>query len=283
MPLPDKPEFKAPTSLGELLAPIENILGGLRSGETWAVYSRVSVFDPRNPGYSMETQPDHAEDYARSHGAQNILTYADPDCTGKNSKRQGLQEMLRDIKAGKVDVVVIHRLDRLYRNLESLLEFTHLLKKYKVKLVSVTEQIDTTTWWGRLVLAVLGHMAESYLHQTSGNTRTGLDARRRNGLHLGHLPLGYCNGLCTTCTDANGQGYCPLFGGPDRPESQRGKLAVPHPIDQYVIPLIFDLYLQGFSHREIAAYLNTTQIPLPDGSQVRFRPRKTLESTHESA
>ncbi len=283
MSLLDKFEFKAPASLGELLTPIENILSGMRTGETWAVYSRVSVFDLRYPGYSMETQPDFAEEYARRHGAQNILTYADPDRTGKNSKRKGLQDMIRDIKAGKVDVIVIHRLDRLYRNLESLLEFTRLLKKHKVKLVSVTEQIDTTTWWGRLVLAVLGHMAESYLHQTSGNTRTGLDARRRNGLHLGHLPLGYCNGLCSTCTDVNGEGYCPLFGGPDRPESQRGKMAVYHPIDQYVIPLIFDLYLQGFSHREIAAYLNTTQIPLPDGSQVRFRPRKTLENVLENA
>ena len=283
MPLPDKPEFKAPTSLGELLAPIENILSGLRSGETWAVYSRVSVFDPRNPGYSMETQPDHAEDYARSHGAQNILTYADPDCTGKNSKRQGLQEMIRDIKAGKVDVVIIHRLDRLYRNLESLLAFTRLLKKYDVKLVSVTEQIDTTSWWGRLALAVLGHMAESYLHQTSNNTRSGLDTRRRNGLHLGHLPLGYCNGLCSTCTDVNGPGYCPNFGGPDRPESQRGRLAVPHPVDRHVIPLIFDLYRQGFSYREIAIYLNSHQAELPDGRPVRFQPRKKGEKNHAPA
>ncbi len=282
MNAPNDPTFKAPGNLEELLAPLGSNFG-TRRGLTWAVYSRISRIDPHHPGYSMESQPDHAEGYARSHGAETILSYADPDRTGKNSKREGLQAMIRDIKAGRVDVVVIHRLDRLYRNLESLLAFTRLLKKYNVKLVSVTEQIDTTSWWGRLALAVLGHMAESYLHQTSSNTRTGLNTRRRAGLHLGHLPTGYCNGLCSTCTDPNGAGYCPGYGGPDRPESQRGRLAVPHPVDRHVIPLIFELYLQGLSCREIAAHLNNHLAQLPDGSQVRFRPRRKGDKGHEEA
>ena len=280
MTTPTDPTFKAPGNLEELLAPLGPNFG-TRSGQTWAVYSRVSVFDPHKPGYSMDSQPDQAEAYAHSHGAENIISYADPDRTGKNSKRDGLQNMIRDIKAGRVDVVVIHRLDRLYRNLESLLAFTRLLKKYNVKLVSVTEQIDTTSWWGRLALAVLGHMAESYLHQTSSNTRTGLNTRRRAGLHLGHIPIGYCNGLCSTCADANGDGYCPHFGGPDRPESQRGRLAVPHPVDRHVIPLIFELYLKGLSFREIASHLNNHLVQLPDGTQVHFRPRKKGGQGHE--
>lgn len=275
-------DFKAPTSLDELLAPLGHNFG-LRTGQTWAVYSRVSVLDPRHPGYSMETQPDHAQEYARSHGAETIINYADPDCTGRNSNRKGLQEMIHDIKAEKVDVVVVHRLDRLYRNLESLLAFTRLLKKHNIKLVSVTEQIDTTSWWGRLALAVLGHMAESYLHQTSSNTRNGLNTRRRNGLHLGRLPLGYCNGLCSTCTDLNGKDYCPQFGGPDRPESQRGRIAVPHPVDRYAISLIYGMYKQGFSYREIAVHLNTHLACLPDGTSMSFRPRAIPELTHEKA
>ena len=274
--------FKAPGSMDELLASIEGVLSRVRGGETWATYSRVSQVDPQKTAYSMETQPENTAEYARAHGAVEVVSYADPDQTGKNSRRKGLQAMVRDIEAGKIDVVVVHRLDRLYRNLSSLLEFIQKLKLYGVRLVSVTEQIDTETWWGRLVLAVLGSLAEAYLHQISTTTRDALDARRRKGFHLGPISLGYCNGLCSTCADVNGAGYCPLHGGLDRPESQRGHLAVPHPVDQHVIPLIFQLYQQNFSFREIAIYLNNTSFKLPDGTDVRFRPRgKAGEKSNE--
>jgi DNA invertase Pin-like site-specific DNA recombinase len=271
--------FRAPSDVNELLSSADETLSTLRADSAWAVYSRVSVLDPENPGYSLDTQPDQSETYARARGAKNILFYSDPDRSGKNSKREGLQQMYTDIKAGKVDAVVVHRIDRLYRNLESLLKFIRILRKYRVSLFSVTEDIDATSIWGRLTLAVLGHMAEAFLHQTSHNTRTGLEKRGQKGLHLGRLPLGYCNGLCSTCGDTHGQGYCPLFGGPDRLESQRGRLAVPHPVDRHVIPLIFDLYLRGHSFREIAVHLNTHQIALAEVGPILFRPRNQREST----
>src|SRR5512136_27742 len=101
--------------------------------------------------------------------------------------------------------------------------------------------------------------------QVSDRTREGLAVRRSIGLHLGRLPLGYCNGLCSTCNDVNGRGYCPLHGGPDRAESQRGRVAVPHPVDRHAISLIKDLYLAGESFREIAIFLNNNTVRLPDG------------------
>jgi DNA invertase Pin-like site-specific DNA recombinase len=264
---------KIPTDVNELLLSVDENLATLREDSTWAVYSRVSVFDPKNPGYSLDTQPDQAEAFARANGAKNIIFYSDPARSGRNSKREGLQKMYADIKSGKIDAIVVHRIDRLYRNLESLLKFIRLLRKYRVNLFSVTENIDATSIWGRLTLAVLGHMAEAFLHQVSDITRVGLNKRGEKGLHLGRIPLGYCNGLCSTCTDAHGKGYCPLFGGPDRLESQRGRLAVPHPVDRHVIPLIFEMYLQGYSFREIAVHLNTHRIGLPDGSLFQFHPR----------
>lgn len=269
----DKKTRKISPNVSQLLASVDETLANLREDSTWAVYSRVSVYDPNNPGYSLDTQPDQAESYARARGAKNILFYSDPDRSGRNSKRDGLQQMYKDIQAGKIDAVVVHRIDRLYRNLESLLKFIRLIRKYRVNLFSVTEDIDATSIWGRLTLAVLGHMSEAFLHQTSQNTRTGLGRRGEKGLHLGRIPLGYCNGLCSTCTDAHGEGYCPLFGKPDRSESERGRLAVPHPVDRHIIPLIFELYLQGYSFREIAVHLNTHKIGLPDGSLFQFHPR----------
>ena len=268
--------FKPPASWEELTMSVAKAISKVMRSDTWAAYSRVSQVNPREVSYSMETQPEHTEQYARTNGAKEVLSYADPDQTGKNSRRPGFQAMIRDINAGKVDVVVVHRLDRLYRNMASLLKFIQLLKLRGVRLVSVTEKLDTEKWWGQIVIAVLGCLAEAYLHQTSTNTRTALHARRQKGLNLGRIPLGYCNGLCSTCTDINGAGYCPLYGGSDRPESKRGRIAVPHPVDQQVIPLIFQLYQQNFSFREISVYLNHTSFKLPDGTPFHFRPRRRL-------
>ena len=275
-------ESKQPFSREEIIKTVTEEISKMRKGGVYATYSRLSHFDENAQGYSIEIQPDRSEEFARSENASEIWAYSDPGRSGKNSKRPGLQRMIRDIKAGRIDVVVFHRVDRVFRNLKSLLEFVDLLKKHNVRLVSVTEQIDTDTWWGRLVLAVLGSLAEAYLWQTSANITEALGKRRAKGNYLGRIPLGYCNGLCTTCNDENGKGYCPLFGGNDRPESKRGSIAVPHPVDRHVIPLIYDLYAENMSFREIAAFLNKSVVTLPDGSQVLFRPRGPRQHNHET-
>ena len=277
-------ESKFPFSRAEIIKTVTEETSKMRTGGVYATYSRLSRFDENDPGYSVEIQPDRSEEFARSENASEIWVYADPGWSGKNSKRPELQRMIRDIKAGRIDVVVFHRVDRVFRNLKSLLEFVELLQKYNVRLVSVTEKIDTDKWWGRLVLAVLGSLAEGYLWQTSANITEALGKRRSKGNHLGRIPLGYCNGLCRTCTDENGKGYCPLYGGNDRPESMRGSIAVPHPIDRYVIPLIHELYVViKMSFREIADYLNHNFITLPDGSQVLFRPRGSRQNKPKSS
>jgi DNA invertase Pin-like site-specific DNA recombinase len=265
-----------PNSPEELERFVSKTLGGMQvldEKERTAIYSRVSSIDQRARTYSMEYQPDRSQEYAQSKNWKIVGFYEDPDRTGRNSRRPGLQAMIRDIKAGKINVVCVHRLDRLYRNLESLLKFIRLCKRYKVRLVSVTEQIDTDTWWGRLVLYVLGALAEMYIHQTSERTREVLGDRNRRGLANGRIPLGYCNGLCSACTDPNGPGYCPLVGRPDRLESQRGRIPTPHPIDQHVIPLIASLYKNGMSYREISQYLNEHDFQLPDGTTRHFHPK----------
>ncbi|MBI5964039.1 MAG: recombinase family protein [Chloroflexi bacterium] len=242
--------------------------------ETWAIYSRLSREETQGYSYSLEIQPDRAEAYARDKGASQIKIYSDPYQTGRNSRRKDLQKLIADIKARRIKAVVVHRLDRLYRNLESQLEFVRLCKKHNVQFVSVTEQIDPETWWGRLVLYVLGAMAEMYVRQTSERTREAKSERIRRGLHNGNIPLGYCNGLCSTCNDSHGPDYCPRAGSIDYPESQRGRIPVIHPIDRHAITLVANLYLQQWSYREIASHLNRNTFTLPDGLVVKFRPRR---------
>lgn len=267
MPGNDQKRWLLPSSPQELDLFVNQILQNLSHGvdeERAVIYSRVSVVDPKAPGHSMEYQPDQAESYALSKGWKIVASYSDPDRTGRNSRRIGLQTVIRDVREGKVTIIVVHRLDRLYRNLESLLSFMRFLEEHNVRLVSVTEQIDTDTWWGRLVFYVLGALAEMYVWQTSVRVREIKSEIVRKGLH---------NGLCSTCVDLNGPDYCPLAGKPDRPESRRGRIPVPHPIDRYAVQLIHSLYCQGFSYMDIANYLNTHLFRLPDGSSVKFRTR----------
>lgn len=270
-----------PTTLEELNLYISREYGYLDEishNSTWAIYSRVSRIDPKFHGYSLEIQPDRAEEYARSHGAKKIELYSDPNRTGRNSRRKELQRLIHDVKAGRIHVVVVHRLDRLYRNLESVLRFVRFLKHHKVGLISVTEQIDTSTLYGLQMLVMLGMMAETYVHQTSERTREAKAHRARSGLPNGYLPFGYCNGLCSTCTDHHGENICPLVGGEDQPESLRGRVAVPHPVTRYAIPWIFELFQKGHSYREIAEWLNSHDFTLPNGRSIRYQTKAKTRS-----
>ena len=233
-----------------------------------AIYTRKSRLMPGQQDYSMEFQADDAEVYAQRQGWIIHDTYADPHKTGRNSKRQELKRLKQDIRAGIVDVVVIHRIDRLYRNLTGLLAFIQLLIEHDVRLVSVTEQIDTSTPWGMLVLQVLGALAEMLVRQTSERVRRMKEARAQKGLLNGRLPLGYCKGNCSACRHPNGEGYCPNFGKHDLDD---GRVPIQHPIDHYAIQLIHHLYAQEMGCKEIADYLNSHSFDLPGGETVRFR------------
>lgn len=97
---------------------IQQIAQG-KKADTWAVYTRLSREGTQGYSYSLEIQPDRAEAYAREKGASDIRLYSDPYKSGRNSRRKELQKLIADIKARRVKTVVVHRLDRLYRNLES--------------------------------------------------------------------------------------------------------------------------------------------------------------------
>ena len=240
-----------------------------------AVYARVSREPQTGFTYSVEIQEEQAEDYALKHYGDDITTYKDPFLSGKNSKRKELQRLKRDIKSGKIDVLIVSRLDRLYRNLESLLKFVRLLQTHKVEFISVAEEINTTSWWGRLVFIILGALAEVYVWQASEKTREAKKKRVDKGLQNGRIPIGYCNGMCKYCNDPNGPGYCPRVGDDDRLESKRGLIAVPHPIDRHLVVWVTYQYSKGKSYREIANFLNTHTFTLENGREVTFRTKGT--------
>lgn len=238
------------------------------------IYIRKSRMVKDEEAYSPIMQEKACREFAAKEGIQIVATIKDLDRSGRNSDREGFQRLMKMIRTGDVDYVIVQYLDREFRNGISFIQFYDFIQKYGVQFLSVNENLDTRTFTGRFMLFVLAVAAELPVWTASERVRKAKQERRQKGLHNGGYRLGYCNGLCSTCTDPNGKDYCPLYGKPDRPESQRGRIQVPHPIEQHAIRLISHLYNTGMSTREIATFLNLNHFLLPDNDlKVKFRTK----------
>ena len=197
-----------------------------------AGYRRVSMREQVD-GFSLDAQENSITKYAREQGWKLINIYQDAGISAKKgSHRPAFENLLADAKLKKFDVVIVDKVDRFYRHLGGLLTTLDQLNGYGVSFVSVQERIDFTSPWGKLMLSVLGTLAEIYLDNLRQEVRKGKLQRARQGLWLGGTPFGYCNGLCSKCTDPNGQGYCPDFGQPDK---RNGRALVLHPVESKVV------------------------------------------------
>ena len=236
-----------------------------------AGYTRVSMSEQAEEGFSLESQERIIRQFVRDRNWDLRRVYTDAGISGTRSDRPALKQLLRDAEQGDFEVVVVHSIDRFYRNLRGLLSTLERLNRHGVALVSITENLDFTTPWGKLALAVLGTLAEIYIDRLRADTRRGKQQRARNGLWNGSPPLGYCRGNCSTCDVPNGPGYCPDAGGPDR-SKDRG--LIPHPIESVAVRLAFEWYATGrYSDGQIAGKLNAHLHVLPDGSTVPLRSK----------
>ena len=151
-----------------------------------AVYTRKSTEEGLNQEFnSLDAQRESAEAYIASQRAEGWLClperFDDGGCTGANLDRPALQRLLAAIAAGQVDCVVVYKVDRFSR---SLLDFARLMEtfeKHQVAFVSVTQQFNTATSMGRLILNVLLSFAQFERELISERTRDKIAATRRKG------------------------------------------------------------------------------------------------------
>jgi DNA invertase Pin-like site-specific DNA recombinase len=118
--------------------------------------------------------------------------YDDGGYSGGNTDRPGLQRLLDDVQAERIDVMVVYKVDRLTRSLADFAKLIELFDKHNVSFVSVTQQFNTTTSMGRLTLNVLLSFAQFEREVTSERIRDKIAASKRKGLWVGGMaPLGY--------------------------------------------------------------------------------------------
>src|SRR5436853_1194167 len=162
-----------------------------------AIYTRVSTDQGLDQDFnSLDAQYDASQAYIRSqaHADWTLLRakYDDGGFSGGNTDRPALQRLLDDVQAGKVDVIVVYKVDRLTRSLADFAKLVELFDQRNVSFVSVTQQFNTTTSMGRLTLNVLLSFAQFEREVTSERIRDKIAASKRKGLWVGGMaPLGY--------------------------------------------------------------------------------------------
>src|SRR6516162_1579394 len=162
-----------------------------------ALYTRKSTEEGLEQEFnSLDAQREACESFVASqrHEGWTCLPdrYDDGGFTGGNMDRPALRQLLADIGAGKVDAVVVYKVDRLSRSLLDFARMMETFEKRNVSFVSVTQQFNTATSMGRLVLNVLLSFAQFEREIISERTRDKIAATRRKGKWAGGHPiLGY--------------------------------------------------------------------------------------------
>jgi site-specific DNA recombinase len=162
-----------------------------------AIYTRVSTeYGLEQDFNSLDAQYDASQAYIRSqaHAGWTLLRgkYDDGGFSGGNTERPALQRLLADVAAGKIDIIVVYKVDRLTRSLADFAKLVELFDQHNVSFVSVTQQFNTTTSMGRLTLNVLLSFAQFEREVTSERIRDKISASKRKGLWVGGMvPLGY--------------------------------------------------------------------------------------------
>src|SRR5580698_1609535 len=162
-----------------------------------AIYTRKSTDQGLEQDFnSLDAQYEASQAYIRSqaHAGWTLLRtkYDDGGFSGGDTDRPALQRLLADVQAGKIDVIVVYKVDRLTRSLADFAKLVELFDKHSVSFVSVTQQFNTTTSMGRLTLNVLLSFAQFEREVTSERIRDKISASKRKGLWVGGMvPLGY--------------------------------------------------------------------------------------------
>lgn len=200
-----------------------------------AIYTRKSTAAGLEQDFnSLDAQREACEQYIRSRERDGwrLLpdAFEDGGFTGANINRPGFQRLLTDIEAGKIDVVVVYKVDRLSR---SLLDFAQVMERFNrsgAAFVSVTQNFSTADAMGRLTLNMLMSFAEFEREMIAERTRDKIAASRRKGKWTGgSVPLGY---------------------------QVLDKKLVVDEVEAVVIREVFDIYLEHSSALDAARILN---------------------------
>ena len=148
------------------------------------LYIRVSTHEQALEGYSVGEQTERLEKYADAMGWTIVKTFTDPGYTGADTHRPGLKELIRAVEDGRADKVVVYKLDRLSRSQKDTLYLIEdVFLKNNTDFVSMSENFDTATPFGRAIIGILAVFAQLERETIKERMTMGREARAKNGYY----------------------------------------------------------------------------------------------------
>lgn len=172
-----------------------------------AIYTRKSSEEGLEQDFnSLDAQREACEAYIKSQQHEGWVLvekqYNDGGFSGGTLERPALKKLLTDIETGKIDIVVVYKVDRLTRSLMDFSKIVELFDKQEASFVSITQHFNTTTSMGRLTLNILLSFAQFEREVTGERIRDKMAASKKKGMWMnGTGPLGYINENRTLKTD----------------------------------------------------------------------------------
>jgi len=214
-----------------------------------AVYTRKSTEHGLELEFnSLDAQREACQAYIKSQASQGwqclAQRYDGPAYSGGNLERPALKNLLRDIDAGQIDVVVVYKIDRLTRSLADFAKLVEAFDKKSISFVAVTQQFNTTSSMGRLTLNVLLSFAQFERELSSERVRDKIAASRRKGKWTGGtIPFGYVI---------------------------KNKKLIPHPTELETVNYIFARYLELASVQKLVDDLAAVVMPNSESTRAAF-------------
>ena len=162
-----------------------------------AIYTRKSTTAGLEQDFnSLDAQREACEAYVKNQEAQGWTllpeSYDDGGFTGANTERPAFQRLMADVEAGKIDVIVTYKVDRLSRSLLDFARIIEIFERHSTSFISVTQNFSTADAMGRLTLSLLMSFAVFEREMIAERTRDKMLASRKRGKWTGGtVPFGY--------------------------------------------------------------------------------------------
>lgn len=204
-------------------------------------YVRVSTDKQVDSGLSLDAQRKKLASYCELYGHVLVDVLEDAGASAKSIDRPALRTAMTRLKAGEADGLLVAKLDRLTRSVSDLCALVDTFASERRELLSVAEQIDTSTAGGRMVVNMLGVIGQWEREVIGERTRAALAELKAGGVKLGPAPLGW--------------------------RHAEGRSVVVDPTEQAVVDRVLELHDQGLAVRAIAERLAAEGRPTKSGGR----------------
>ena len=206
------------------------------------IYIRVSTEDQAREGFSLGEQEEKLRQLCKYKDFEIFKIYKDAGISAKNMKdRPAFQQMLEDMKAGKLNYIVAYKLDRVTRSVRDLEVLISTLEQYHCYLICDRDDVNTSTANGRFFVRMLTVLSQLEIEIVSERTKFGLNGAIKAGHIPGKVPLGYYRDIDKTL-----------------------KVDV---TTKDIVLRIFELYLEGKSYQSISNILNQEKVLSPNNKK----------------